>query len=131
MINKITNYAEAQRLSVTQDITADDVGKDASGSPIVLDVENLKNQLAQLNLKIEAAGAGTDVVVYVETSDDATFATGVFTDETLNISETAAITAAKAYATTGFAIKRRYLRVRYDWTSGSLTDATAWVSFTN
>ncbi|MDZ7344345.1 MAG: hypothetical protein ONA90_07505, partial [candidate division KSB1 bacterium] len=116
MVNKITNYAEGQRLSVSQNVTADDVGRDASGSPIVLDVQNLKSQLAQLNVRIQSAAAGTTVTVYVETSDDATFATGVFTDEVLSINETAAVTSAKAYATTGFAIKRRYLRVSYDHT---------------
>jgi hypothetical protein len=131
LFNKQTSYDENLRVSVAQNITADDVGKDAGNNPIVLDVENWRGQALQVNLSIQAAGANTDVVVYAESSDSATFASGVFTDEVLNVNETTAVTAPKKYGPAGFVPKGKYARIRYDHTSGSLTGATAWLSTTH
>lgn len=129
-INKQTNYDEALRLAVTQDLSASDVGRDAGGSPIVLDLGNLKGQAVMLNLKIEAAGATTVYDVNVESSDDIAFGSGVYVEEVLKIDETAAVTAAKAYETRGFVPIGQYVRVSFVKTSGTLTDATAWASIT-
>jgi hypothetical protein len=128
LYNKQTSYDENLRVSVAQNVTADDVGKDAGGTPIVLDVGNWKGQALQVNLSVQATGANTDVVVYAETSDSPTFASGVFTDEVLNINEATAVTAPKKYGPAGFVPKGRYARIRYDHTNGSLTGATAWLS---
>jgi len=131
LYNKQTSYDENLRVSVAQNVTADDVGKDAGGTPIVLDVGNWKGQALQVNLSVQAAGANTDVVVYAESSDSQTFASGVFIDEVIIINETAAVTAPKKYGPAGFVPKGRYARIRYDWTTGSLTGATAWLSTTH
>lgn len=130
LYNKQNSYDENLRLSVTQDVTADANGKDAGGVEIVLDMKNQKGQALMVNTAIAAAAATTNVAVYAESSDDNTFSTGVFTDEVLNIVETAAVTVPKSYGPAGFVPKGRYVRVRFDWTSGSLTDATTWLSTT-
>lgn len=130
LYNKQNSYDENLRLSVTQDITADANGKDAGGADIVLDMKNQKGQALMVNMAIAAAAATTDVTVYAESSANNTFATGVFTDEVLNIVETAAVTVPKSYGPAGFVPKGRYVRIRFDWTSGSLTDATTWLSTT-
>ncbi|MBK7363022.1 MAG: hypothetical protein IPJ01_12060 [Micavibrio sp.] len=130
LINKQTNFDESLRMAVAQTITANINGKDADGADIVLDLENMKGQAVMLNLSSEGNAATTVVDVFVDTSDDNTFAAGVFTDEILNINETAARTVAKAYPVRGFTPKGRYARVRYGFTSGSLGPVTAWASIT-
>jgi hypothetical protein len=129
-INKQTNYDENLRMAVAQTVTGNINGKDAGGADIVLDLENLKGQAVMLNLNIAAANAATVMGVVVDTSDDITFASGVFTDEIHDINETAAVTSPKAYPVRGFTPKGRYARVRFAFTSGQLTTANAWASTT-
>ena len=128
--NKQTNYDLALRTAITQDVTADVNGKDSGGVDIVLNMENWKGQALMVNAQVLSIAATTVCDIYAESSDDITFATGVFSSEVININQTPALTTPKAFGPAGFVPLGKYARIRFDWTSGTLTDVTAWFSTT-
>lgn len=130
LINKQNQYELALRTSITQDVTADANGKDAGGVDIVLDVSNYKNQNLMVNAQIIALAATTVCDIYAESSDDITFATGVFSSKVIAINQTPVLATPKAFGPSGFTVLGKYARIRFDWTSGTLTDVTSWFSTT-
>ena len=123
--NKSNSFDDNLRLAVAQSITATDVGKDAGGTPIELDVSNHIGQNVSLSLRY-SADATADVLFTIQQSNDATFATGVLTDECYVHSPGPAGQYAPDVIAVG--VKKKYARLRAVHTAGAVSNLTAWIA---
>jgi hypothetical protein len=115
-------------VAASQNVTATDVGKNAGGSAIVLDLDNFKNQALMLNVRANSSAANTDFAIDMEYCNAQNFSSGVIAERAINDASAAARTTAFAFNPVAITPKARYVRIKFNRTNGSYTGLDAWLT---
>lgn len=125
LVNQANERDQALNLSETQDFAATDVGKNAGGTAIQLDVSNFKDQTLMVNARYKNDAAASFALT-IESSSDA-FATTKL-EKSIPLVPGAAHTEFQLLEPFAIAPSNDKIRLRMVRTAGQVTDVDMWVS---
>jgi predicted secreted protein len=125
LVNQANERDEALNLSEEQDFAATDVGKNAGGTAIQLDVSNFKDQTLMVNARYKN-DATADYAITIESSSDAFTTTKL--EKSIPLAPGAAHTEFQLLEPFAIAPSNNKIRLRMVKTAGSVTDVDMWVS---
>lgn len=125
LINQANERDRNLNLAEEQDFAATDVGKNAGGTPIQLDVSNFKGNELMVNARYKNDLAA-DYLVTIESSDDAFVTTKL--EKSFRLSPGVANTSFQMLEPFGIASSGNKIRLRMVATAGNVTDVDMWVS---
>lgn len=124
-INQANERDASLNLAEQQDFTATDVGRNAGGVAIELDVDNFKNNAIMVNARYKN-DATADYLVTIESSDDGFTTTK--TEKSIQLAPGAANTEFQLLEPFAISPSGKNIRLRMVRTAGQVTAVDMWAS---